>query len=178
MSERHSPMMQVAQQVAAAGVPGCWIEVGVHQGNTAAKLAEVVPDDVPYYLCDTFTGHPAEMVSDFENKCHPAGKYKNTSAEDVRKLIPRGTVVEGTFPDTAGVLHGQMVAYAHIDVDLYLSVKACCETLWPLMSKGGAMVFDDYGYGSAPGCKRAVNEFCDANGVILQRMHLQGVLWK
>lgn len=49
------------------------------------------------------------------------------------------------------------VAFAHIDVDWYDPVKACIVRLWPLLPKGGILIFDDYfDWG---GCKKAVDEF-------------------
>lgn len=49
------------------------------------------------------------------------------------------------------------VALAHVDCDWYEPVRLCIERVWPRVSRGGTMVFDDYTeYG---GCTRAVDEF-------------------
>lgn len=51
------------------------------------------------------------------------------------------------------------VAFAHIDVDWYDPVRTCITRLWPLLPKGGTIIFDDYfDWG---GCKKAVDEFFD-----------------
>lgn len=49
------------------------------------------------------------------------------------------------------------VAFAHVDCDWYEPVKLCIERVWPRLSSGGLMLFDDYNdYG---GCTKAVDEF-------------------
>jgi len=47
----------------------------------------------------------------------------------------------------------------HIDVDIYQSVKDCCEFFYPRLHAGGVMLFDDYGKWTCPGAKLAVDEF-------------------
>lgn len=65
---------------------------------------------------------------------------------------------QGLFEDT---LHPSgPVALAHIDCDWYEPVKLCIERIWPSLSRGGMMIFDDYAdYG---GCTRAVDKFAGA----------------
>jgi O-methyltransferase len=45
-----------------------------------------------------------------------------------------------------------------VNVDLYRSVRDCIEFLYPRMVPGGFLVFDDYGFPSCPGARRAVDE--------------------
>jgi hypothetical protein len=49
------------------------------------------------------------------------------------------------------------IAFAHIDVDWYESVKCATERLWPILEPGGMLVFDDYN--DWGGCKKAVDEY-------------------
>ena len=51
------------------------------------------------------------------------------------------------------------VAFAHVDVDVYQSVWDCCEFIYPRLTTGGVMVFDDYGFPTCPGARKAVDEF-------------------
>ena len=51
------------------------------------------------------------------------------------------------------------IALAHVDVDIYRSVWDCCEFIYPRLQVGGAMVFDDYGFPTCPGARKAVDEF-------------------
>ena len=47
----------------------------------------------------------------------------------------------------------------HFDVDLYKPTKIALEQLWPKLSKGGILIFDEYGIGDWQGETQAVDEF-------------------
>jgi len=44
-------------------------------------------------------------------------------------------------------------------VDIYQSIHDCCHHIYPRLSPGAMMVFDDYGFPSCPGARKAVDEF-------------------
>jgi O-methyltransferase len=46
-----------------------------------------------------------------------------------------------------------------VDVDVYRSILDCCEFIYPRLKTGGVMVFDDYGFPTCPGARKAVDEF-------------------
>lgn len=56
------------------------------------------------------------------------------------------------------------VALAYFDFDLYKPTKVCLEQIWPLMNKGGVIVFDQYSYQKWPGETEAVSEFFKDKG--------------
>jgi O-methyltransferase len=65
---------------------------------------------------------------------------------------------KGYFEET--LMLSQPVAFAHIDVDWYESVKICLDRIEPLLVPQGVFVIDDYFLWS--GCRKAVDEFfCD-----------------
>ena len=67
----------------------------------------------------------------------------------------RVILIKGLLQDTFNV--NESIAFAHIDVDWYESVKYVTQCIWPLLSKDGVIIFDDYfDWG---GCKKAVDEF-------------------
>ena len=49
---------------------------------------------------------------------------------------------------------------AHIDVDVYQSAADVLDWVWPRLSPGGVVVFDDYGFPATPG-----HELVDETGV-------------
>lgn len=72
--------------------------------------------------------------------------------------VERTELIKGLLQDTMNI--DANVALAHIDVDWYEPVKYCIEKIWPEISAGGSMIFDDYfDWG---GCKKAVDEFFKA----------------
>lgn len=124
--------------IAAKCPPGCFVEFGVYQGGSARRLAEVAEKQGrEIYLYDTFTGIPFKSPID----SHVVGDFRDTSFEDVCKLIPYAKVIKGVFPDSIVPMPG--IAFAHIDSDQYESVKSAIDHLGPLMVRGGVMVFDD-----------------------------------
>jgi O-methyltransferase len=66
---------------------------------------------------------------------------------------------KGLIPETFLGLEESRIAMAHVDVDIYSAVRACCEFIFPRLRVGGFMVFDDYGFPTCPGARTAVDEF-------------------
>lgn len=56
------------------------------------------------------------------------------------------------------------VALLHVDVDLLEPTKQSIEKFYKYMTKGGIMVFDDYGY--FPGANEVIDEFVKQNNFI------------
>lgn len=141
-------MLSFAKTVPA----GCFVEVGVYQGGTAWHLAQLAADEGrQIYLYDTFTGIPCK---DESVDVHQIGDFGDTSVDAVREAIPTATVVAGTFPASAVTM--PPVAFAHVDVDQYQSVKESAQYLLPRMVHGGIIWFDDFN--CLPGAAKAVYE--------------------
>lgn len=150
----------------AAGLDGQWYECGVFQGGTAMMLARLLAEkskksDNRLHLFDTFEGMPE---TDKELDLHSGGDFANTSAEEVRerveKLAPGQVALhQGFIPKTFTGLEEHEIALAHIDVDIFRSIIDCCEFIYPRLVSGGFMIFDDYGFDSCPGARKAVDEF-------------------
>ena len=49
--------------------------------------------------------------------------------------------------------------FVHVDADIYRSVCDCCAFFYPRLVQGGMMLFDDYGFATCPGVRKAVDEF-------------------
>src|SRR6185369_3826324 len=150
---------QFAKQ--AAGLPGDLAEVGVYKGGTAKLLALTISPRAKkeLHLFDTFTGMPA---ADAAADCHHEGDLGDTSLEAVQRSLRDCSNVhfyKGFFPATAGPIENLRFCMVHIDADIYKSVKDSCAFFYPRMEKGGIMVFDDYGFPSCPGARKAVDEF-------------------
>lgn len=135
---------------------GSIAECGVYRGGTAKLLIEVFPDR-ELLLFDTFAGMPE---TDASKDLHRAGDFSDTSIESVRAYIgDRPTLVPGMIPQTLESFADRKFAFVHIDLDIYSAILPACEFFYPRMSKGGIMLFDDYGFASCPGARAAVDEF-------------------
>jgi O-methyltransferase len=146
----------------AVHVPGDIWECGVYRGGTAAMLAAMLADLCPekrLHLFDTFEGMPE---TDAARDLHREGDFADTSAEAVAAYVghaDRCVLHKGFIPQTFAGLEGSRIALAHIDVDIYRSILDCLDFVWPRLSTGGFVVFDDYGFASCPGARAAVDEF-------------------
>lgn len=168
----------------ALGLTGDIWECGVYKGGTAAMLAETIAvmasDPRPRLrLFDTFSGMPNTNP---DKDLHQAGDFADTSLDQVKAIVGHEEAVTyhpGLIPDTFKGLETSKIAMAHIDVDLYQSVIDCCDFIFPRLSLGGFMVFDDYGFASCPGARAAVDEyFSETNAFPLVLPTGQAVVFK
>jgi O-methyltransferase len=153
-------LFQLAKR--ARSVPGAVAEIGVYRGGTAKFLSRLFEGRKPLFLFDTFAGMPDTHP---EHDFHRRGDFADTSLESVQAFLSDCRNVAfhpGFFPETAVPVQGETFSLVHVDVDIYESVKSCCEFFFSRLAPGGVMVFDDYGMITCPGAKRALDEFCAA----------------
>ena len=150
---------QFAKQ--ASALPGDLAEVGVYKGGTAKLLALTIAlrAKKTVHLFDTFAGMPP---ADAAVDCHHEGDLGDTSLQAVQRHLRDCDNVRfypGFFPDTAGPVENLRFCLVHVDADIYQSVKDSCTFFYSRLESGGIMVFDDYGFPSCPGARKAVDEF-------------------
>lgn len=149
----------------ALAVPGVVYEAGVYRGGSALLLHLTMAQAGvarPLRLFDTFSGMPD---TDRDRDRHVAGDFGDTTLEGVRDLFPAALarpapdIRPGFLPETFAGLEQDIVAFAHVDLDIYRSIMDACDFIYPRMPAGGVMVFDDYGFPSCPGARAAVDQF-------------------
>lgn len=129
---------------------GCFIEVGVYKGGTASHLTELaIKQKRKIYLYDTFEGMPFHDKVDL----HKVGDFADTDYNSVKLSLPYANVIKGIFPQSA--IEMPAIAFAHLDVDQYLSYKSSISYIKNKIVKGGIIWIDDY---SMKGCRLAVQE--------------------
>lgn len=143
-------------------IEGAVAEVGVQRGGTGQLIAAVLSQN-KIYLFDTFEGLPA-ISPDFDKNYHSEGEFNDNSYEDVKSLFPQQEyvkVVRGVFLHSIenDNTYPTEFCFVHVDVDLYQSARDCCEYFYQLLVPSGVMIFDDYGFGTCPGVRQAVDEF-------------------
>jgi O-methyltransferase len=159
-------LTQAAQQ--CLHIEGDFVECGVYRGGTAGVLADMVEHKPgkKLRLFDTFDGMPEV---DTEKDLHAKGDFSDASLSLVKKHVGKDSVTvyyQGLIPDTFNGLEGMRIAFAHIDVDIFSSVRACCEFIFPRLTQGGILVFDDYGFKSCPGAREAVDDYFRDTGLV------------
>lgn len=148
----------------ALSVAGDFIECGVYKGGTAMLLGRVAghgsaAQPKKLLLFDSFSGM---QQTDSAKDLHQPGHFADTSLEMVQQRVSGYNGVEffpGWIPKTFAGLEERRFSFAHIDVDLHQSILDCCEFIYPRLTAGGFMIFDDYGAPSCPGARQAVDSF-------------------
>jgi O-methyltransferase len=159
------------------------VELGCYKGATAAFLTKCIMyamntgnvltgDRWELHVYDSFEGLPEHSPEDFGTKSLAAQGQVCASQDDVietfaaRFGLPHGhagkplpIIHPGWFAETLPAQLPKYIAFAHLDGDLYSSIKISLEHVWPRMIPGGVIVIDDYNFLSIPGCKRAADEF-------------------
>jgi O-methyltransferase len=158
--ERLYTLFTLARQ--SLHLPGDFIETGVWRGGTAALFAKLLREHSPHprrlHLFDTFAGMPATHACD---TYYRGGEFADTSLDVVRAKVNAEFVrfYPGLIPDTFAGCGDLRFAFAHIDLDVYQSIRDACEFVYPRLVVGGVMVFDDYAWSTCPGARRAVDAF-------------------
>jgi len=157
----------------AEGVPGAFCECGTWKGGSGALLAQqgerAEPPRVTWF-CDSYQGLPRAGAADGWFAQLWTGRVQASPADVRAALAALGVgeeqvrIAAGWFHETLPALDTGPLALLHIDCDWYDSVMCCLDCLWDRVSPGGFVVFDDYGYW--PGCRRAVDEFLGARGLL------------
>ena len=140
------------------------IEFGSFKGGTAIFMALVLREvalDAKVYALDTFSGMPK---TDKSIDAHSAGDFADTSLDELNQRIAKLGLtnlipVKGLFQATFPTLPVEMkFGLAHIDADIYSAIKYAQDAIWPRMTKGGYVVYDDADVSSCIGATQAVEE--------------------
>lgn len=148
-------------------IDGDFAECGVFRGGTAFLIAHAMQNNVAQtrrkqlHLFDTFIGMPS--LADGDPSGHRVGDFGDSSlrrVQDYLQAFPRVEYHPGCIPETFNAVRERKFCFVHIDVDLYQTTKDCCHFFYDRMSRGGVMIFDDYGFPSYQfAAKKAVDEF-------------------
>ena len=175
-------LYKAVQYVVENKIPGDFVECGVWRGGSviliALALAHFGDTDRKIFLYDTFTGmtKPDEKDVDWDglNLQKKWEKDQSTkwgyggSIEEVRKNVyasnyPKDNFVfvkgpvEHTIPDTIP----EKTALLRLDTDWYASTYHELVHLYPILSAGGILIIDDYGW--CRGARQATDKYIKEN---------------
>jgi hypothetical protein len=141
-------------------LPGAAVEIGVYKGGSLTRIAGQLNDrNKKVYGIDTFTGMPEPSEYDL----HKKGDFNDITFQDIkewfRSHFPNVVLIRGFFPQVANQIPENEFCFIHVDVDIYSSVMDCCNYFYPRLVTGGIMIFDDYGFPTTPGAKRAIDRY-------------------
>jgi O-methyltransferase len=192
--ERIYALIQAVRYLSRSAIEGPVVECGVWKGGSMAAVARTLVhlNDLnrDLYLFDTFEGmspptkedvdYSGSHASDILRK-DPTNYCNNAPLESVKKVLydtgyPTGKIhfVKGNVEDTLPRLAPASVSLLRLDTDWYASTKHELTHLFPILSKGGVLVIDDYGHWK--GSQQACDEYFKENHVhiLLNRIDYTG----
>lgn len=146
-------MQDTLRDLARAAPAGAIIEVGVYLGGTAQTLAKVAAaKGERLWLYDTFAGLP--WADPDKGDRLPVGQFADgLTLAECRYVFPDAAVQQCVFPHDVDL--PSTIAFAHLDVDQYRSVREAIDAIAPRLVPDGVILLDDY---CLPGCQNAVLE--------------------
>jgi hypothetical protein len=120
---------------------GLWLEFGVSAGASLRVIAEQTRARI--YGFDSFEGLPEDWVRGEGRPTLKRGSFRG-GPEVV--LPPHVTLVPGLFANTLPCFveeHSEVVAFMHVDCDIYSSTKTVLGSFCHKMVPGTVIVFDE-----------------------------------
>ena len=154
---------QSVLEVERRGVPGDFIEAGIWRGGVVILLRALIQAygiaGRKVFGADSFEGIPKNVRALND----PVDLWSDrwvAPLEEVRRNIERFGLLDdliafipGYFSDTLKSLARERFALIRLDSDSYDSVETSLDYLYPLVSRGGIVIIDDW---HLPGCRMAV----------------------
>ncbi len=142
-------------------VKGAIAEFGSYEGHSGLIISEVARRlrmNKTVYLCDTFSQFPQEelAVDQFWSGAHPVDYEK---VKELFKGYPNVKLVRGDFIDTVDTIDEKAFSFVYVDCDSYRAVKLVSEKIYPKLSSGGIICYEDYGHAPCLGARYAVDEY-------------------
>lgn len=171
-------------------IKGDFVECGVWRGGSAMLIAKTLnynnENTRKIFLYDTFEGmsEPTEIDKDLLGgeakiqlqdiiKSNKDSNWCYSSIDEVRENLIRTNypinnfqLIKGKVEDTLpGIMLPDSISLLRLDTDFYESTLHELKHLYPLLSKNGVLIIDDYGHWQ--GCKQAVDEYFDKENISL-----------
>ncbi|MES2025542.1 MAG: TylF/MycF/NovP-related O-methyltransferase [Pseudomonadota bacterium] len=196
--ERIVSLCEAVKYIQDKNIDGDVVECGVWKGGSMMAVADTLlrmgDTNRDLYLFDTFEGMPPPTDSDVDIAGTSAENLLNSSNKDADESVwCRATLdvvknalgsigypgekihyIKGLVEDTIPQFVPSKIALLRLDTDWYESTKHEMEHLFPLLSKGGVLIIDDYGHWQ--GARKAVDEYLEKNDVtiLLNRIDYTG----
>jgi Macrocin-O-methyltransferase (TylF) len=187
---RGRALLRFARHAERDELPGALVDCGTYNGGSTALLSAGAPRR-EVWAFDSFEGlpEPSERDADRplteEEKQWPKGRCLGSEErlrEAVRSYgaVDRLHVRKGWFEDTLPTAGAEIgpIAVLHCDGDWYDSVWVTLESLYANVSRGGAIIIDDYG--AVPSAGQATRDFKASVGdaTPMSRIDQTGYFWR
>jgi hypothetical protein len=186
-------LYMAVKYIVDANIYGDFVECGVWRGGSVMLIAytlfEMSETNRKIYLYDTFEGMTKPTEDDYlvsnpnklaivnweKEQKENYNKWNFVSLPEVKKNMlstgyPENNIVfvGGKVEDTIPNIAPKKIALLRLDTDWYESTKYELRHLFPLISKNGVLIIDDYGCWA--GSKKATDEYFSNKVVFLNRI--------
>lgn len=189
--KRLENLQHCVEDVLKQDVSGDLIETGVWRGGATifmrAILKAYAVTDRRVWVADSFAGlpppNPSRYPADADDQ-HHTFKLLSVSLDEVKGnfakyglLDDQVRFLQGWFSETLPNAPIERLAVIRLDGDMYESTIDALTSLYPKLSRGGYLIVDDY---ALPGCKRAVQDYREANHITDEILPVDGcaVFWR
>jgi O-methyltransferase len=163
--------------LSALKVSGQFVECGVFRGDMSwvlTEMVDLVAAGKTLYLYDTFSGFDQRYSSEadfpeapqifdvIDSEYKAPGIYEFVVNRFAKK--PYVKVIRGVVPDVLLQDAPNQIAMMHIDLNSPGAERGALEVLFDRVSRGGIIVFDDYGWILHRKQKEVVDEFMNNRG--------------
>ena len=183
--ERMYALYKATEYTIEAGIKGDFVECGVWRGGSVMVIAQTLltlgVKNRKIWLFDTYTGMTELADEDYAFGVKDRDDYQKSDAslEEVkRNVLSTGypsalfSFVKGRVEDTIPKTQPSIIALLRLDTDWYESTKHEMIHLYPLLSRGGVLIIDDYG--AWAGAKKAVDDYIVQTPILLSRIDRDG----
>jgi O-methyltransferase len=153
-------------------VPGDFMEAGIWRGGVIILMRALIRayglSGRKVFAADSFEGIPKNVRALND----PVDLWSDrwvAPLDEVRQNIDRFGLLDdrivfvpGFFSDSLGSLRSERFALIRLDSDSYDSVETSLDYLYPLVSKDGIVIIDDW---HLPGCRMAVLNYRSQYGI-------------
>jgi hypothetical protein len=179
--ERVYSLLEAVRYVEVNQIPGAIVECGVWKGGSMMAVAQMLQkmgaSSRELYLYDTFEGmsEPEEMDKTYSGQ-HASELLKKDADKEKNLVWAYSTLdtvkegmkttryppekihyIKGKVEDTIPATIPNQIALLRLDTDWYESTRHELIHLFPILSKTGVLILDDYGHWA--GAKKAVDEY-------------------
>lgn len=163
----------------ALRVPGDFVECGVNYGCLSSAIMHRHDWNARgrrFWLLDTFGGIDERFLAEDADregamavsKANLAlGRYTGDVAAVRRNFSEwdRVEIVQGAVPETLERISSEAIAFVHIDMNSPKPEAEALRFLWPRMTRGGVVLFDDYAYFGGESHRLAIDAVAAELGV-------------
>jgi O-methyltransferase len=185
-------LRQQCERVIAEDVPGDFLEAGVWRGGACIYMRAILEayrdPRRRVFVADSFQGlpppdpgaYPAD-AGDAHHTMQQLAVPRAAVEENFRRyglLDQRVVFLEGWFKDTLPMAPVERLAVLRLDGDMYESTIQIFDSLYHKVSRGGAVIVDDFNSHAA--CARATHDFRARHGITAPIVPIDhyGVWWQ